>query len=295
VVKKDFHLMAIHMESLEIKANAKINLALAVKHKRDDGYHEIELIYQEIDYHDTLYILKNDKIKFSTDSPVLQKESSNLCIIAAKLLAHEFNIPGLDIRLEKKLPIGAGLGGGSSDAAAVLRGGLELYGIEYSKDILLNMAENIGADVPFFLMGSTAYGSGKGEILKSIKMTFDYHIVLVLPEINISTKWAYKNLNLTLTRKNEDYKFRGFGFQNLDLKDFRSEFYNDFEDLVFRHYPQLSSVKSELYDQGAVYASLSGSGAALYGLYSSQSTAEATVESLGSRYRCQISKPVIGA
>ncbi len=157
------------------------------------------------------------------------------------------------------------------------------------------MAENIGADVPFFLMGSTAYGSGKGEILRSVKMILDYHILLVLPEINISTKWAYKNLNLTLTKKNDDYKFRGFRFQNLDLKDFRSEFYNDFENLVFRNYPQLSSVKSELYDQGAVYASLSGSGAALYGLYSSQSMAEATVESLGSRYRCQINKPVIGA
>jgi 4-diphosphocytidyl-2-C-methyl-D-erythritol kinase len=281
------------MDSLEIKANAKINLALAVKHKRDDGYHEVELIYQEIDYHDTLIISKNDNIKFSTDSPVLQNESTNLCIRAAKLLVQDFNIPGLTIHLDKQLPLGAGLGGGSSDAAAILRGSLELYGIEYSKEKLLNTAASIGADVPFFLIGGTSYGSGKGEKLKSIKLISDYYAVLILPNINISTEWAYKNLNLTLTRKNDDYKFRGFRFHNLDLREFRSEFHNDFENLVFKHYPNLSLVKSELYDEGAVYASLSGSGSALYGLYSSRSLADKAIEILGRKYRCRLSRPVV--
>jgi 4-diphosphocytidyl-2-C-methyl-D-erythritol kinase len=287
--------MKKNMDSLEIKANAKINLALAVKHKREDGYHEIELIFQEIDYYDTLTISKNNYLKFSTDSEVLKSESNNLCITAAQLLVDEFNLPGLEIRLAKRLPIGSGLGGGSSDAAAVLRGGLDLYGIHYSNKRLFNIAEKIGADVPFFLIGGTAYGSGKGEILKSISIVSDYHVLLVLPDINISSKWAYKNLNLPLTRKNDEYKFRGFSFQNLNLMKFRSEFYNDFENLVFKHHPQLSSVKSELYDNGAVYASLSGSGSALFGLYSSQSLAEKAGEILGNRFKCQLSRPIIGA
>jgi 4-diphosphocytidyl-2-C-methyl-D-erythritol kinase len=281
------------MESLKIRANAKINLALAVKYKREDGYHEIELIYQEIDFHDNLILSKNDGNHFSTDSPILQKESTNLCLTAANLLKDEFNIPGLDIRLEKRLPIGSGLGGGSSDAAAVLKGGLDLYGIKYTPKSLQSVAEKIGSDVPFFLVGCTAYGSGRGEIVKSIKIKPDYHILIIIPDIQISTKWAYKNLNLTLTKKNDEYKFRGFTFQDLDLVNFRSEFYNDFENLVFKHYRQLASVKSELYELGAEYASLSGSGSTLYGLFSSQSETEKAREILTRRFNTHISRPVL--
>jgi len=281
------------MDSLELKANAKINLALAVKHKRDDGYHEVELIFQEIDFYDRIFISRNDNIKFSTDSSLLRDESINLCVTAANLLVNEYNIPGLEINLDKNLPIGAGLGGGSSNAAAVLRGGLKLYGIEYSHDRLMKMAASIGADVPFFLIGGTAYGSGMGEILKSITLNSDYYILLVLPEKSISTEWAYKNLNLTLTKKNDEYKFRVFRFQNLDLSEFRSEFFNEFENVVFKRYPDLFLVKSELYDQGAIYASLSGSGSALYGLFSSQSKVEKAREILSRKYRCQLSRPII--
>jgi 4-diphosphocytidyl-2-C-methyl-D-erythritol kinase len=281
------------MDSLRVKANAKINLALAVKYKRDDGYHEIELIFQEIDFHDKVKLSKSDRIHFSTDSLVLQKESTNLCLTAANLLKKEFNIPGLDIRLEKRLPIGSGLGGGSSDAAAVLKGGLDLYGIEYTPKTLQPMAEQIGSDVPFFLSGGSAYGSGRGEILTSIKLNADYHILLIMPDIQISTEWAYKNLNLTLTRKNDDYKFRGFTFQDLDLVNFRSEFYNDFEKLVFRHHRSLGTAKSELYELGADYASLSGSGSTLFGLFASKSKTVKAFEILRGRFNCNISRPVI--
>ena len=281
------------MESVELNSNAKINLALAVKKKRKDGYHEVELIFQEIDFHDKVQLSKSDSIKFSTNSLLLQNETGNLCITAAKALVSEFNIPGIEIHLEKRLPIGAGLGGGSSNAAAILRGGLELYGIEFPKEKLISIAGKIGADVPFFLIGGTAYGSGTGEILNSITMTTDYHVLIILPEIHISTAWAYKNLNLTLTRKNDDYKFRGFRFQNLDLAEFRSEFYNEFENLVFSHYPKLSLIKSELYHRGADYASLSGSGSALYGLYSSRSSADHALEILSRKYRCQLSRPIV--
>jgi len=281
------------MESLELKANAKINLALAVKSKRDDGYHEVELIFQEIDLHDTIYISKSENIEFLTDSPLLQNETKNLCVVAAEFLTDEFDISGLKIRLDKRLPIGAGLGGGSSDAAAVIKGGLQLYGITYPAERLQKITAKIGADVPFFLIGGTAYGSGMGEKLKPIKIEQEYYVLLVLPDLRISTKWAYKNLNLTLTRKNDDYKFKGFRFQNLNLRNFRSEFFNDFEKLIFKHYPDLAFLKSDLYNHGAVFASLSGSGSALYGLYLSRSSAEEAYEILSKRFRCQLSRPVI--
>ena len=123
-------------------------------------------------------------------------------------------------------------------------------------------------------------------------MYTDYQVLLVLPDFQISTHWAYKNLNLTLTRKNHDYKFKGFTFQNLDLSNFRSEFHNDFENLVFKHHPQLASVKAELYDLGAEYASLSGSGSALYGLYVSHSTAKKAYKVLKEKIDCLLCKPV---
>lgn len=280
------------MDSIELKANAKINLALAIKCKRDDGYHEIELIFQEIDFCDRIILEKAHTSTFRTDSETLQQESNNLCLTAAKYLQEEFDIPGLNIFLEKKLPIGSGLGGGSSDAAAVLKGGIKLYGLNIPYQELHSIAERIGSDVPFFLNGGTAYGAGRGEILQTIQITTDYFVLLVLPEIKISTPWAYKNLNLTLTRKNDDYKFKGFTIQNLDLVDFRSEFRNDFENLVFKHHPELASLKSEMYELGADYASLSGSGSALYGLYKSKSTAENAGEKLKSKHSTYICRPV---
>ena len=144
------------MQSLQIKANAKINLALAVKNKRSDNYHELDLIYQEIDFCDKLTLRKSNRIEFSTDSLSLQKEANNLCKKAANLLQKKFQIPGLEIYLEKRIPIGAGLGGGSSDAAAVLKGGMELYQLKISNEQLLSLSSKLGADAPFFLFGGTA-------------------------------------------------------------------------------------------------------------------------------------------
>ena len=281
------------MDSIKVKSNAKINLALAVKNKREDGFHEIELIYQEIDFYDTLTLRKSFSNTFSSDSTLLDNEPNNLCLTAANFLKDEFDIPGLEIYLQKRLPIGSGLGGGSSNAASVLTGGLELYDVDFTLNDIKSIAERIGSDVSFFLYGGTAYGKGRGEILHSIKLITDYYILLVLPDIQISTRWAYKNLNLTLTRKNDDYKFRGFAFQNLDLIDFRSKFYNDFENLVFKHHPQLASVKAELYDMSAEYASLSGSGSALFGLFASQSTAEEAYSELRQRVNCLLCQPVV--
>ena len=130
-------------------------------------------------------------------------------------------------------------------------------------------------------------------ILEPIEICTDYYILLVLPEIKISTPWAYKNLNLVLTREYTDYKFRGFRFQDLKLSDFKSEFYNEFEKSVFQYYPQLAEIKKELYERGAIFASLSGSGSTVYGLYPSQSAVKTAFSTFRDRYRCHITRPAI--
>ena len=144
------------MKSLEINANAKINLALAVKYKRDDGYHELDLIFQEINFSDQLILSKDCQMVFSTDSQELDIESDNICLKAARLLQRDFDIPGINIHLEKKIPLGGGLGGGSSDAAAVLKGLNDIWGLGVGRQKLLKTGEGLGADVPFFVLGCPA-------------------------------------------------------------------------------------------------------------------------------------------
>jgi len=175
------------MKHILLKAYAKINLALALKFKRSDGYHEIETIYQEIDFYDRVKVAKTQRITMICNHPGLPCDSSNLCIGAANLLQREFNIPGIFINLEKNIPIGAGLGGGSSDAAAVLKGGINLYGIKIEQERLITLAAELGSDVPFFLYGGSAYGRGKGEIITPITLQANYTVLLITPNIEIST------------------------------------------------------------------------------------------------------------
>jgi 4-diphosphocytidyl-2-C-methyl-D-erythritol kinase len=282
------------MNVLQIKANSKINLALAVKFKREDDYHELELIYQEIDFYDTLYLEKNSDIIFTTTSPVLGPAEENLCVKAARLMQKEFGIGGLKIHLDKQIPVGGGLGGGSSDAAAVLKGGLRLYERIVPEKKLLRLAAALGSDVPFFLKGKTAYGTGKGEKIKPIRLYPDYRILLILPPFKISTAWAYKNLNLALTSRYTDYKFKGFRFQNLALVEFKTEFFNDFEKSVFNSYPALASIKSQLYENGAQFAAMSGSGAVMFGLFDSEKSLGIAHEAMRGQYDCRTARPVQG-
>ncbi|TFH01844.1 MAG: 4-(cytidine 5'-diphospho)-2-C-methyl-D-erythritol kinase [Calditrichales bacterium] len=280
------------MDRMKIKANAKINLALAVKYKREDNYHEIESIFQEIDFSDEIRLTKSEDVVFATNASNLGNDEDNLCVRAARLLQKEYEIPGLDIFLQKEIPAGSGLGGGSSDAAAVIKAGLALYKVNIPLPELIRSAARLGADIPFFLAGGTSYVSGIGEVLAPVCMNIPYNILLILPELHISTVWAYKNLNLTLTKKKGDYKFRGFRCQDLKLDDFASEFHNDFEPAVFRHHPELEQIKSDLYDQGAQYAALSGSGSGIFGLFASELEAKRAKDFFCSTRRCLLTKPV---
>ena len=279
------------MNTITIEARAKINLALSVLYKRDDGFHEIESVMQEIDFADRLSLSPHTELRFSSNSEHLNTAPENLCLRAAAMLQENYGIPGLDIKLEKNIPMGAGLGGGSSDAAAVLTAGLRLYGMVYRHDDLSSMAAALGSDVPFFLQGGTCLATGRGEILHEVSLDKNYLVLLVLPQVSVSTAWAYKNLKMGLTKERCDNKFIGFKFQDLKAIGFRSEFKNDFEKVVFAAYPQLAEIKESLYRCGADFAAMSGSGSSIYGIFTRAETAGKAQEELQKKYDCRVVRP----
>jgi len=280
------------MHKLHLKANAKINLALAVKFRRSDGFHEIESLFQEIEYGDDIIIEKANQIQFSTTSELIPDDNDNLCVRAARLMQKNYPFPGAKIYLDKKIPIGAGLGGGSSDAAAVLCGLNRIYELNLDQQVLMNLAGQLGSDVPFFISGGAAYVTGRGEKIQPVQIDRQYLIVLIMPPLAVATAWAYKNLNLTLTKKLQGDKFIGFKFQDLTVSRFNSEYYNDFEHTVFAAYPELLAIKDALYQRGAVYAAMSGSGSALFGLFADQESAGQAMKSFANKYNCVLTKPV---
>ncbi len=280
------------IRNINITAHAKINLALAIKARRTDGFHEIESIIQEVEFGDDLFLEQAHSLTFETDSAQLQTESDNLCLKAAKLMSSRFQIPGLHIRLIKKIPIGAGLGGGSSDAAAVLRGLNIIYNLDLGNAELRVLAAQIGSDIPFFISGGSAYIQGRGEKVAPVKLDTTYTILLLHPELYINTGWAYANLKMGLTKDCKETKFIGFEFQNLSVDKFRGKFCNDFEKSVFTAYPQLAESKELLYSRGADFASMSGSGSTIYGLFRDEIQAESVYRELKTRYSCRITRPV---
>ena len=149
---------------MKIKSNAKINLALAIKYKRPDGFHEIESIFQEIDLYDEIFLEKEDRIILQTDSLDIPGDENNICVKAAQAICKKYQVSGVNIKLVKNIPVGAGLGGGSSNAAAVLKGINNLYDLKIDQLELSGMAAELGSDVPFFLNGGSAYVTGRGEI-----------------------------------------------------------------------------------------------------------------------------------
>jgi 4-diphosphocytidyl-2-C-methyl-D-erythritol kinase len=280
------------MDRLELTANAKINLHLAVKYKRPDGFHQLESIFQEVAFGDRIVLNKSSEVKFTTDSEVLTVEGNNLCERAARLLQQEAGIPGLEIYLEKRIPMGAGLGGGSSDAAAVLRGANELYQLGIGREKLSQLGAQLGSDVPFFINGRTAWVTGRGEQIEPVEWEVPYWLILVFPGVMIPTALAYKNLNLGLTKKVDAVKFAVSNFQRLPLAEYRNWFRNDFEISVYDQHAELSEIRDELYQAGALYAVMSGSGSTIFGVFESESSARRAAGKLPTDYRQKIVRPV---
>ena len=249
---------------MKIKAFAKINLGLKILNKRNDGFHNIETIFHRINLFDEIEIIKT---KSGIAIEVLNFEAinneSNLCYKAAKLLKEYGNVKsGVLIKLKKNIPIGAGLGGGSSDAATVLLGLKKIWNLKISEMELKNMALKLGSDVPYFLKTGSAIAKSRGEDLKYFKMIFPYIILVVNPGVHVSTSWAYKKLS-------ENKKRRMNNLEDLDFKKLE----NDFEQIVFKKFPEIKEIKTKLLKNKAVATLLSGSGASVFGLFKNKKDA----------------------
>jgi len=285
------------MVSLQLNAHAKINFGLHIANKRKDGYHNIETVFQEIDLSDKILLesIGHNKIEMMCDHPMLPIGEENICYKAAELLKKRNKINlGIKIILSKNIPVSAGLGGGSSDAAAILKGLISFWKIQISNDELTSLALRLGSDVPFFLNGGTALGRGRGEILEPIEYNFLNHfpyVLVVYPGIFISTAAVYKNFHPTLTINKKSVKFSGF------LKGFVDEipkelFGNDFEPYVFQKYPEIKQIKDDLYRLNAVFASLSGTGSTVYGCFSDQNGAITASNHFKKKYQTFLTRPI---
>jgi 4-diphosphocytidyl-2-C-methyl-D-erythritol kinase len=273
------------ISSLTLKSYAKINLFLRIHGQRPDGYHEIETVFQTIGLYDTIILTRrtDHKIRIICADPLVPADKRNLCHKAAWLLQQTLPGPqGITIEIKKRIPVGAGLGGGSSNAAITLLGLNTLWQAACSTKKLLALAEKLGADVPFFLRGGTAYATGKGEKITFLRPAGRKWVVLVYPNIAISTAWAYKNLKLDLTRQKKNTKIKCL--QNKGFLYFSGVHGNDFEPLIFENFPAIRFLQKRLGALGAQVARLSGSGSSVFGVFNRRLAAERVFSILHREY-----------
>jgi len=246
--------------------NAKINIGLNIISKRTDGYHDIETIFYPLKLHDGLEIIIDDSVKdlvFSSSGlPLDCERDRNLCYKAWLELSKNYNLPGIRIHLHKYIPFGAGLGGGSADATFVLLGLRKILNLDISDDSLADLASNIGSDCSFFVYNQPLLARGRGNLFNPIPIELErYYLLLVKPDFSIGTAEAYSGIRV----EKPDYPLAGLG--NLPVTKWKDLIKNDFELHLFKKYPLLNDIKNKLYEMGAVYASMSGSGSALYGIF----------------------------
>ena len=242
--------------------HCKINLGLNILAKRPDGYHEIETCFYPIPWTDILEIIPSERFEFTSSGIAIPgKEEENLCIKAYQLLQHDFNLSPVKVHLHKIIPMGAGLGGGSSDAAFTLRLLNSIFELKISEEAMKQYASRLGSDCSFFVKDTPQIGTGRGEILNPIQFNLKgKFIVIIIPPIHVSTAEAYAGvtpvLNSTIT-----------GIITGDNSSWKNLLKNDFEESVFRNHPKIRAIKEKLYQLNAVYASMSGSGSAVYGIF----------------------------
>jgi len=261
------------MKYIEIKAPAKINIGLSVLSKREDGFHNLSTLFYPIsDLYDLLTFELSDRFIFDCDSDTIPVDSGNIVVKAKDILesasGKKINVK---ITLKKRIPSQAGLGGGSSDAAAVLISLNEMFQLGFNHEQIIRLALEAGSDVPFFVKSKPAIGKSRGEILEYLDLEIAEPVLIINPGINISTKEAFRNV----TAKNIDYDFHSFiKNSRLDYSSMRQVVINDFEDYVFGNYPEIGKIKDTLYESGALFALMSGSGSTVYGIFPDVQTAE---------------------
>ena len=265
------------MDNISLKALAKINLGLDVVRRRDDGYHEVRMIMQTINLFDRLEIkkIKESAIKIHTNLFFLPVNENNLVYKAAKLLIDEFGIQeGVSVGLTKKIPVAAGMAGGSTDAAAMLFGMNRLFGLGLSKKQLMERGVKIGADVPYCIMRGTALAEGIGDKLSPLPAMVKCPVLIAKPQISVSTKFVYQNLKLDDKTVHPDIDRLIEDIRNKDLKAVSDHMGNVLESVTIPNYPVISQIKEQMMDSGAVGSMMSGSGPTVFGLFDDSRTAQ---------------------
>ena len=242
----------------------KINLGLHVLEKLSSGYHEIETVFYPChNYEDTIEIVPSSTFSFLLkNADFFCDIENNLCVKAFRLLQKKYDLPEVNLTLTKHIPTGAGLGGASADAALTLKMLNTIFSLQLSVKQLHEFAAQLGSDTAFFLYDTPMYATGRGEILTPVEVDLSkYRIEIVCPNIAISTQQAYQ----AITPKKPEMSLTQI--INHPVEQWRGSLVNDFEEIIFKQHPQLLEIKNELYGKGAIYASMSGSGSAVYGIF----------------------------
>ena len=254
--------------------NCKINLGLNIIGKREDGYHNLETVFYPLPFYDVLEIITSDKTEnefFLTGVNIDGDSKNNLCLKAYEILKKDFpQLPFIKIYLQKNIPIGAGLGGGSADGAFMLTLLNEKFNLNVSEEKLLQYALQLGSDCPFFIKNKPCFAQSRGEVLEEIQIKLSgYKLLLVNPQIRINTSWAFSQIQPAVSKKPLKEIIQQ------PVSEWKKQLKNDFEQAIFAAHPSLQKIKLQLYNLGAIYASMSGSGSTIFGIFNSDTNLDA--------------------
>ncbi len=272
-----------------IRAPAKINLGLNVIRKRKDGYHDLNTIFYPISLYDEITIVPSEKLSFKCSNKPLEQDDNNLILKAVQLMEEEahrtFN---LDIFLLKNIPVGAGLGGGSSDAAAILLYLNKNFDLKLTSGNLREIAFTLGSDVPFFLNPLPSFAESRGEILQPVNLNIPYPILIVNPGIHIQTRSAFQRI----MPAPPVYDLRNIFLSTPDYVALKEFVTNDFEPVIFDAYPEIGDIKSKMYYTGALFSLMTGSGSTVFGIYEEMETALIAEKEFRESYYTFLHKPI---
>jgi len=276
---------------VSVKAYAKINLGLRILRKRDDGYHDIETVFHRVNVYDDLTFGPSRNVSLVCSNAQVPTDESNLCVQAALLLQDYRNVrEGACISLTKNIPVGAGLGGGSSDAAATLLGLARFWGLDVTRKDMFSLARTLGSDVPYFLNNGTAYATGRGDVLEYFDFDCPYWIVIVYPNLHVSTAWAYRNFRISGDVPRDTLKEILLA-SIANLQTLNSLVKNDFEPLVLQQYEAIALTKQKLSDAGAEFVQMTGSGSSVFGFFSDERLSQIAAFELGKQYQLFVTPP----
>ncbi len=285
------------IKHLSLKAYGKINLGLDVLRRREDGYHDVRMIMQTVGIFDRVDLVRTEQagIQVETNLYYLPTNENNLVYKAAKLLMDEFQVQdGIQIRLQKFIPVAAGMAGGSSDAAAVLFGVNKMFGLGLSTEELMKRGVKIGADVPYCILRGTALSEGIGEVLTKLPPVPQCQVLVAKPGINVSTKFVYENLHANELKPEEHPDIDAIirAIENRDIFGIADNLGNVLETVTIKEYPIIQEIKDAMLESGAIGSLMSGSGPTVFGLFTNPAAAQAAYENLRYGKQSDLAKQV---